>query len=206
MIRLRKTPNDPSDAQDSLQDGDHRAHNYEEVADMLQAGTRECDESINGLIDRAKSTLGVGAIVLSVIIAGTRAFASLGENGPGDFITKMSEIGVTVPVPTFWIFGTALIIASMCVSLVAFNVVKLRIPFGSPLLITNNKIDPQKFDVWNKVSKDYIHKRKCESYATTLQNRERILAILGKLTFIAQTMLIFGLVISSVVILIILGI
>ena len=118
----------------------------------------------------------------------------------------MSEIGVTVPVPAFWILGTALIIASMCVSLVAFNVVKLRIPFGSALLITNNKIDSQKFDAWNKVSQDYIHKRKCESYATTLQNREKILAILGKLTFIAQTMLIFGLVISSAIILIILGI
>lgn len=172
---------------------------YRMLIEILQAGFCESNNILKGVYDKAKTTITVGAVILGVIIAGTRVLSGLlVENSAGEgFMSQASPIhGVTVSSLMGW--GIVMIIVSIVVSFVAMGVVRIKNPFGPNMVLTSNKMDQEKIRVWVTSLKKDACEAICEAYAKATRSRERASRASGIVTLIGQVCLGVGLSMASI--------
>ena len=165
--------------------------NYKLLVKMLWVGLQEADRAIDELTGKAKSTITTGAVVLSVIIAGTSVFAGLLDENPEMLIaSQVSIYGITVSIAWFGFFGFMFILASMCTSVCALAIVKLENPFSSKLVISGNATNEEKVEAWESILEGKIYKKIHEAYAKALRSRERIIKKVGRIALAGQIVLV----------------
>lgn len=132
---------------------------YKMLLSVLRAGFQESNRVIAGFNDKAKSTITVSALVLGVIVAGTRVSLGLGGEG-GAGLGLMNQLVPVAEVPVSALMGAGIV--AIITSIVAIAAVRLDSPFGTNTVLTRGMLDPTKFKMWNKIPKERIYKKMCE--------------------------------------------
>lgn len=172
---------------------------YKILIGSLHTGFQEANRIIEGFNEKAKSTITVSALVLGVMVAGTRV--ALGMSGEGAAARSLMEQAVPVvgiPASALMGAGIASIIVSIVASLVAIAAVRLDNPFGSSTVVTNGMLDATKIDTWNAASKKGIYRRLCKEYARAIMRRETVARWSGRATLVGQVALGAGVVLAAI--------
>lgn len=172
---------------------------YHMLIKILHAGFLESNNILKGVYDKAKTTITVGAVILGVIIAGTRVLSGLlSENSAREGLMAQASLmhGVSVSLLMGW--GIVMIIVSIVVSFVAMGVVRIKNPFSYQILLTGGKLDQSKIKMWKTLPRKYTYEKICVAYAKATRSRERASIVSGAVTLAGQVCLGVGLIMTSV--------
>jgi len=169
------------------------------LIEILRAGFLESNNMLQGVYDKAKTTITVGAVILGVIIAGTRVLSGLlVENHARESMMSQATLVHDVSVSSLMGWGIVMIILSIVVSFVAMGVVRIKNPFGSKIVLTRGRLDQKKIMVWMTSLKMDTYGATCEAYAKATRSRERAFKASSVVTLTGQVFLGLGLVMTSI--------
>lgn len=171
---------------------------YKILIEILHTGFEESNSILKGVYDKAKTTITVGAVILGVIIAGTRVlYGLLIENSARDDLMSQASPIHEVSVSSLMGWGIAMIVVSIVMSFVAIGVVRIKNPFGSQVLFTEDELDQSKIKLWKTLPRKHTYETICEAYARATYNRERASMVSGAVTLAGQVCLGVGLAMAS---------
>jgi len=161
---------------------------------MMQAGLQEYDWAIGGIVERAKSTLAAGAIVLSVLIAGIGGFAWILNSGDAPGVMEhLRATHMIVPVTLLGSTGFVDLVWSAHLSVSALSIVEVKSPFSTDLIMVNGAVEEGLMLGWESASEAAAYRGVCKSYAVALENREKTIKDIGPKALLGQRLLLAGL-------------
>ncbi len=161
---------------------------------MMQAGLQEYDWAIGGIVERAKSTLAAGAIVISVLIAGIGGFAWMLNSGDAPGVMEhLRATHAIVPITLLGSAGFVAMVWSAHFSVAALSIVEVKSPFSTDLIMANGAMKEGLMHVWESASEAAAYRGVCKSYAVALENREKTIKDIGPKALLGQRLLLAGL-------------